>query len=83
MVLATEGLAADVAGIGPFVGVGAFVDEEIVGLGELAIAVLADELLLRPRIGVGGVLQLGIRHAEVGQTRVAGVGGMQVGRPHG
>jgi len=46
MILPPEGLAANVAGIGPLVRVGSLVDEQIVGLGELPVAVLADELLL-------------------------------------
>jgi hypothetical protein len=46
MILSTEGLSANVARVGPLVGVGPLVDEQIVGLGELAVAELADELLL-------------------------------------
>jgi len=46
VILTAEGLSANVARVGPFVGVGPLVDEQIVGLGELAVAELADELLL-------------------------------------
>lgn len=46
MVLATERLAADVTRIGSFVCVSALVDEEVVGFGEMALAIFADELFL-------------------------------------
>jgi len=46
VILSPEGLAANVAGVGPLIRVGPLVDEEVVGLGELPVAVLADELLL-------------------------------------
>ena len=46
MVLPPEGLAADIAGKGSFVRVGPLVDHEVVGLGELTMAKLADEPLL-------------------------------------
>ena len=46
MILPTEGLATDVARVRPLVSVRALVYKQIVGLGELAIAELADELLL-------------------------------------
>ena len=49
MILPTESLAANVAGVGPLVRVRSLVDEEVVALGELAVTELADELLLRPR----------------------------------
>ena len=48
MVLPAERLVADITVEGPLVGVGALVDEQVVGLGELAVAVLADEALLWP-----------------------------------
>ena len=48
MVLSPEGLVADVAREGAFVGVCPLVNQQVVGLGELALAVLADELLLGP-----------------------------------
>lgn len=41
---------ADVAGVGPLVRVRALVDQQVVGLGEVSAAKLADELLL----GLGG-----------------------------
>ena len=47
MVLAPERLAADVARVRPLVRVRALVDQQIVRLGELSVAVLADELFLR------------------------------------
>lgn len=37
----------DVAGVGPLIRVGPLVDEEVVGLGEVSAAELADELLFR------------------------------------
>ncbi len=46
MVLTAESLAADVARVRPLIGVSSLVDEQVVGLGELAVAELADELLL-------------------------------------
>lgn len=47
VVLPPESLVADVAGVGPLVRVGPLVDEEVVGLGEVPAAELADELLFR------------------------------------
>ena len=38
---------ADITGVGPLVGVRPLVDQEVVGLGELSLAVLADVLLLQ------------------------------------
>lgn len=49
MILATESLAANVAAVRPLIGVRTLVDQQIVALGELTIAVLADELLLWTR----------------------------------
>lgn len=46
MVLTSECLAADVTRVWTLVGVRSLVNEEVVGFGELAIAILADELLL-------------------------------------
>lgn len=54
MVLATEGLAADVAAVGAFVSVGPLVDQQVVALGELSVAVFADELLLWTRSSRAG-----------------------------
>ena len=53
VVLAPERLAADVARVGPLVRVRALVDQQVVGLGELAAAELADELLLGARSRCG------------------------------
>ena len=47
MVLTPESLAAHFTRERSLVGVRALVDQEVVGLGELSLAVLADELLLR------------------------------------
>lgn len=44
VVLAAEGLVADITFVGALVGVGALVDEEVVGFGELAFAKAAYEL---------------------------------------
>ena len=49
VILSPEGFATDVARVRPLVGVRAFVDEQVVRFGELAVAELADELLLGPR----------------------------------
>ena len=49
VVLPPEGLAADVARVGPLVRVRPLVYEQVVALGELAVAELADELLLGTR----------------------------------
>lgn len=46
MVLSSEGFPANVAGIRSLICVCPLVDEQVVGLGELAVAVLADELFL-------------------------------------
>lgn len=48
VVLPLEGLAADLAGEGDVVLVGALVDHEVVGLGEASLAVLADKLAFGP-----------------------------------
>ena len=48
MVLSPEAFVADLAGEGSFVRVSPFVDEQVVALCEVALAVLADEFLLRP-----------------------------------
>jgi hypothetical protein len=55
VVLAPERLAADVARVGPLVRVSALMDQQVVRLGELPAAELADELLLgaRGRCGPG------------------------------
>ena len=45
MVLATKALAADVTGKRSFVGVSSLMYHQVVGLGELALARAADELL--------------------------------------
>lgn len=46
MILSPESLSANVARVRPLIGVRALVDEQIVGFRELAVAELADELLL-------------------------------------
>ena len=46
VVLPPEGLAADVAGVGPLVRVGPLVYQQVVGLGELSVTELANKLLL-------------------------------------
>ena len=78
MVLSSKCLAAHITGEGAFISVCPLVDHNIVGLGELAVAVLADEPLLgpgRPALGV---------HVEpvviaVGGGCVGGRGGQQAG----
>lgn len=51
VILPAESFPADVARVGPLVRMSPFVDEEIVGLGELTVAVLADELFLGSSAG--------------------------------
>lgn len=65
MVLTAESLAADVARVRSFIGMCALVDQQIVGLGELTVAELADELLL----GAGGATRT-TEEARVVLTRV-------------
>ena len=49
VILPSERLTADITGIGSLVGVGSFVDQEIVGLGKLSFAILADVPAIRIR----------------------------------
>lgn len=49
VILSSERLAADVARVGPLVGVGALVYQQIIALGELSIAELANKLFFRAR----------------------------------
>lgn len=63
VVLPLEGLAADFAGVRDIILVGALVDHEVVGLGEPALAVAADELALGPHFASefpGGVAFLSV-----------------------
>lgn len=48
MILSTESLATDVTTEGSLVSVCSFVNEQIVGLGELTLTEAADELLSTP-----------------------------------
>lgn len=48
MILSAEGLSAYVARVRPLVGVRPLVNQQVVALGELSIAELADELFLGP-----------------------------------
>lgn len=57
MILPTESLAANVAAIRSLISVRALVDQQIVALSELTIAVLADELLLWTRSSRAGDFQ--------------------------
>lgn len=45
MVLSSEGLMANITGVRPLVCVGPLVDEEVVGLGEMPAAELANKFL--------------------------------------
>ena len=47
VILAPERLVADITFVGSLVGVGALVDEQVVGFGELALAEATDELCAR------------------------------------
>lgn len=51
VVLSSESLPANVTGVRPLVRVGSFMDKQVVRFRELAIAVFANKLLLRPRTG--------------------------------
>lgn len=51
MILPAERFPADVARVRPLVGVRSLVYEQVVALGELSVAELADELFLRPLAG--------------------------------
>ena len=46
VILAPEGFAADIAGVGPLVSVSSLVDHHVVTFGELSMAEFADEPLL-------------------------------------
>ena len=48
MILTSEGFAAYITRKRSFVGVGALVNQQVVGLGELTVAILADEPLFGP-----------------------------------
>jgi hypothetical protein len=72
VILAAEGLSANVTRVGPFVGVGPLVDEQIVGLGELAVAELADELLLGSGSAAGSAEETRVVLARVERREVAG-----------
>ena len=52
MILASEGFAADIAGVGPLVSVSSLVDHHVVTFGELSMAELADEPLFGTRAPV-------------------------------
>ena len=60
VVLPAEGLAANITIEGSLIGVGPLVDEEVVGFGELSVAVLADETFLGSRSSSGSPQQSGI-----------------------
>ena len=67
MILSTEGLSANVARVRPLVRVRAFVNEQIVGLCKLAVAELADELLLGTGCAAGST-----EESRIVLTRVEG-----------
>ena len=69
MVLSSEGFTTDVAREGPLVRVSSLVDHDVVGLGELAVAKLADE----PLLGSGGSALPS--HVEAGGVGGGGGGG--------
>jgi hypothetical protein len=47
VILPSEGLVADITRVWPLIGVGPFVDEQIVGFGKVSAAKLADKLFFR------------------------------------
>ena len=49
MVLSAESFAANITRVGPLIRVCPLVDEEVVTLGEVTVAIFTDELLLWPR----------------------------------
>lgn len=51
MILSSEGLSTNVTGIGPFIGMCPFMDEQVVGLRKLTVAIFANELFLRAGAG--------------------------------
>ena len=69
VVLSSEGFTTDVAREGPLVRVSSLVDHDVVGLGELAVAKLADE----PLLGSGGSALPS--HVEAGVVGGGGGGG--------
>ena len=73
MVLSSEGFTTDVAREGSLVRVSSLVDHDVVGLGELSVAKLADE----PLLGSGGSALPG--HVEAGV--VGGRGGRGGNQP--
>ena len=48
VVLSPESFSTDVTAVGPLICVRSLMDQEVVGLGELSVTELADELLLLP-----------------------------------
>lgn len=46
VILSSEGLVANVTCVGPFIGVGSFMDQKVVGLGEVPATEFTHELLL-------------------------------------
>lgn len=54
MILSTESLAANVTAIWTLIGVRPLVNQQVVGFGELSVAVFAYKLLLRSRSGRSG-----------------------------
>ena len=68
MVLPPEGLATYFTGVGPLVRVRALVDQQVVGLGELALAELADEPLLRAGAAARPTEQARVKARRVGRV---------------
>ena len=60
MVLPSKSLAADVTRVRPLICVRSLVDQQVVALGELPVAELADEPLLRPGRATGASEKPGI-----------------------
>lgn len=46
VILSSEGLVANVTRVGPFIGVGSFMDQKVVGLGEVPATEFTHKLLL-------------------------------------
>lgn len=82
MVLPPESLVADVAGVRPLVRMGSLVDEEVIGLGEVSAAELANELLFRLG-GQAAAGRLPVRGQLADARQGRGQSGTQLGElPH-
>ncbi len=75
VILPPEGFATDITVVGPLISVGPLMDKKVVRLGELPVAVLADEPLLGPGRPAGPAEQPRIIAGGVGRGNYAWSGG--------